>query len=164
MAYLYTITTLLLMAAFSYFLWDRSIKNRAHKNVNDELISTAPLWAALGPFRDGEDSAKAWKAAYTVVTSAAKAESRSSAFDAHRQKYDESPEEMEEGRLKLLSDSEDLGLLLIMAKKVLEGYGANSEDSLDQISSMLDRASSFLEEYKEVKDDDSEEVVDEVKR
>ncbi len=143
MTYIYTIAILLLIAAFSYFLWDRSLTKRAHKEVDDEIISAAPLWAALGPFKDGEDSAKAWKAAYAVVTSATKAESHSNAFDAHRQAYDESPEEMEEGRLKLLSESVDLESQVTLAKVIM--YSQDPSDAGQQFNNAIAKA--FGETY-----------------
>lgn len=105
-----------------WFLWRRYIVHLASKTAQNIF----PVWAGQGPFENGTESARAFKAAYTTVLGPEKAAEFQEAIEKHRIAYDRDPEAWENIRNQSLRKSKEIDDYVTMAK------GLASLDSINE--------------------------------
>jgi len=108
------VSLVVVVSILFWYLWRRYTFSLASKTA--QILF--PVWAGQGPFENGTESAKAFKAAYIAVMGIEKAEDYNDAIVKHQVAYDQDPEKWENLRKKSMQESNEINDYVIVAKGI----------------------------------------------
>ena len=97
------------------------LRSHAVNQASDLAKQIFPVWAALGPFNSGAESAAAMRNAYLAVFGANQTEEMADAIEGHETAYDADPETWEETRRTALKGASSDALTLAEGIAAAEG-------------------------------------------
>ena len=99
-------------------LWKRHIKN----NTQNILIKVMPVWASLGPFSNGTESALAMNASYIAVLGSKESEEKADVIESHEDSFNKEPAEWERVRRISKRASREINDFITIAEEIYDKH------------------------------------------
>ena len=137
MTWLYVLASVAFGVFVAAIVLRRWVHSRGWRLASDWAKETFPVWAALGPFKNGTESAIALGYAFLVVRGIEFSAKSAKALKHHVEVYDADPDTWEENRqLALQNSTYDVSTYVEKALQLRDGT-ANRDDEVTMVAAYI---------------------------